>query len=463
MSGLLDAINVQAQSLDAQSTAINTVGKNLANVDNPDYAREVTNLTSTTDGGVIAGSVTDTRNSIIDSQISQSLSDQGSLSVQSDTASTLQSLLGESVNTSADSSTASGDTSASSSESGITTALDNFFNAFSSLSSDPTESSYAQTALSNAQTLASNINALSSNLSSTDAGISSEITSQTSQAQGLLTTIASLNSQIAKTEVGGGTAMDLINERQGDINTLSGLMNITVSSSAAGLGQVDITTIDAGANTVSLVTAGTVNGTLSYNSGTGTFTGGANGATLDVSSGSMAGYQTMRNTISGLSNKVDSLASQLEVQVQTANGGNPFFTLYFTLPTGATLPVTNMGVSNAVTADSLTTTGNNTISSAIAGLQNTTINALGGTFSDYYSNNVVTAIGTQVSNLNTQQETVKLVYNNLLSQQQSAEGVSTDEETANLMVYQRAYQGIANVISVMNTLLSTVVSGMGIG
>ena len=475
MSGLLESIGVQAQSLNAQSAAISVAGKNLSNSDDPNYAVETANLASTTDGGAMLTGVTDARSQIIDAQIAQSLSAQGSLNAQQNTASTIQSLLGEQINTAADSSTATGNTTSSSSESGLSTALSNFFNSFSQLSSDPSQTSYQQAAISSAQTLAGQLNGLSSSLSQESTSVGQEVNAETTQAQGLLQSIASLNGQIAKLEISNpGSALDLINSRQGDINTLSGLMNITVTNSPEGLGQVDIGSVDAGANPVPLVSDATVQGSLSYNSGTNSFTGGLGGTTLDITGGTMAGYQSMvGSTIPTLNTNLNNIANQLVTSVNavystgaTGSAGNFFAPAGTTAATIAVQPAI-VSAGTLVTGTS-GTSGDNSDALAIANLQTHSFasgggNTIQGTFGNYYNSNVVTAVGQQVSSLSTQQDTATLVYNNLMTQQQSVEGVSTDQQTSDLMIYQRAYQGIANVITVMNTLLNTVVTGLGIG
>jgi flagellar hook-associated protein 1 FlgK len=46
-------------------------------------------------------------------------------------------------------------------------------------------------------------------------------------------------------------------------------------------------------------------------------------------------------------------------------------------------------------------------------------------------------------------------------QRESMSGVSLDEEAAELMKFQRAYQASARVISIIDSMLDTVVNGMG--
>jgi len=54
-----------------------------------------------------------------------------------------------------------------------------------------------------------------------------------------------------------------------------------------------------------------------------------------------------------------------------------------------------------------------------------------------------------------QAQTDEIVRSNLESQQQSISGVSLDEEAINLLAYQRAYQGTARFLSVVDELMQT--------
>jgi flagellar hook-associated protein 1 FlgK len=55
------------------------------------------------------------------------------------------------------------------------------------------------------------------------------------------------------------------------------------------------------------------------------------------------------------------------------------------------------------------------------------------------------------------------VLNAVRGQRESMSGVSLDEEAAELMKFQRAYQASARVISIIDSMLDTVVNGMGRG
>lgn len=450
MSGLIGGIFNQTRSLAAQSTSLTIAGKNLANVNNPNYSRQRVNIASNT-GGVEVTNISQIRNRLVDTQILRELTRGSSLEAQRNIMGTLEALLGERVNSSNDPS-----------NTGLSAALDNFFNAFSALAANPTESAQKQNVLSSAQALVDQLNSLSRGINNIDSDIVSRINGQTSSAQQLLGDIANLNRDIAQIEVTNpGSALDLRDQRQAKIDQLSQYMNITVSDSAQGLGQVDISAASA-SGPISLVSAATVKGTLAY-TGTG-FTGGNPATALDVTGGSLAGYQSLRsNDIPSLLGGLNSIARQLVTSVNTAYGADFFRTdsgnvnLY---KTAGDIQLAPGLTASTLVAGTGTDAGANNIALAIAGIANTTFgstDSIQGTFADYY-NARITAVGQKVSSLENQQIGSELVRSMLEAQRQSESGVSMDEESSNLIAFQRAYQGNARVINIMDNMLEIAVN-----
>jgi len=456
MSGLIGSLIKQAQALNAQGMGLNIAGKNLANVNNEGYSRQRVNISTNSTGGTSVTSISASRNKLIDTQIMREIMKMGSNASQQGIANTLQSLLGEQVNTSADSTYKNP---------GFASALDNFFNSFSALAANPSEVAQKQKVLSAAQNLIDQLHGLSSNLSAVRTDVASQITAQTADAQGLLRDIAELNNQISKIEVSKpGSALDLRDQRQAKVESLAKLMNITVQESPLGLGQIQISAPTTTGSTV-LVDGNTVSGTLTY-TGTG-FTGGSPAATLSLTSGSLYGYQSiLSGAVTNLQTNLDNIAEQMVTSVNAAYGADFFRTdsgnaaLYKTagdIQLNPSLTVSNL--QTGTTADA----GDNSIAKAIANIANTTFtstDAIQGTFADYY-NSQVTSVGENISSLDNQQANSTLVYSMLVSQRQSESGVSTDEEMTNIMIFQRAYQGNARVINAMDTLLDTVVNNLG--
>ena len=102
--------------------------------------------------------------------------------------------------------------------------------------------------------------------------------------------------------------------------------------------------------------------------------------------------------------------------------------------------------------------GDNTVGKQIANLMNKNITALNSvTFNESYSNSVA-RFGQAISNVETQLEAQEAVQRLLEKQRDSVSGVSIDEEVSNLMMYQRAFQASARLITTMDTLLEDVLT-----
>jgi flagellar hook-associated protein 1 len=102
--------------------------------------------------------------------------------------------------------------------------------------------------------------------------------------------------------------------------------------------------------------------------------------------------------------------------------------------------------------------GSNGTALAIANLQNSDIDGLGGkSLSDYWKG-VVTDLAARTSAANGRGESTRLVRESLGAQIQSVSGVSIDEESINMMTFQRQFQAIARYIATIDQTLQTLIS-----
>ena len=85
------------------------------------------------------------------------------------------------------------------------------------------------------------------------------------------------------------------------------------------------------------------------------------------------------------------------------------------------------------------------------GQKSVSVNKLIGKGHDY-------AVAVSASSAETQAAGDALVRENLIAQRASVSGVSTDEESINLITFQRQYQGAARLISVADEMLQTLLS-----
>jgi flagellar hook-associated protein 1 FlgK len=120
-------------------------------------------------------------------------------------------------------------------------------------------------------------------------------------------------------------------------------------------------------------------------------------------------------------------------QIMTIDGQGVRLTV--AVPNGTSLQTALQGMSG----QSVTTQGNPT------------------TISNQYSQ-FVAALGVDSNTAQGQSTNESVLVNQLQTQQQSASGVSLDEETTNLIEYQRAYEAAAHVVSVMDSMLNTLIN-----
>jgi flagellar hook-associated protein 1 len=76
---------------------------------------------------------------------------------------------------------------------------------------------------------------------------------------------------------------------------------------------------------------------------------------------------------------------------------------------------------------------------------------------NYYSG-LVFKIGNDVSNAQTQQQSGSLILRQIQNLQGGVSGVDINEEAANLIRFQNAYQASAQISSVINSLLQTTIN-----
>jgi flagellar hook-associated protein 1 len=102
--------------------------------------------------------------------------------------------------------------------------------------------------------------------------------------------------------------------------------------------------------------------------------------------------------------------------------------------------------------------GSNGTAIAIANLQNQPIDGFGGKSMNDYWRNVVSDLAAKKSAAKAKGESTRLVRESLGAQIQSVSGVSIDEESINLLMFQRQFQAAARYIATIDQTLQTLLS-----
>jgi flagellar hook-associated protein 1 FlgK len=108
-------------------------------------------------------------------------------------------------------------------------------------------------------------------------------------------------------------------------------------------------------------------------------------------------------------------------------------------------------------------TGDNRNALAAANLQSTGVLSNGTTSVTGAVSAMITGIGSQAQQINTAQQAQTAVNTQALSQVQSVSGVNLDEEAANLLQWQQAYQAAAQALNIGNSLFATLLSAVNQG
>ena len=473
MSGLFGALSNGIKALNAQSRAVETAGRNLANVNNPNYARQrivygdrgtVQTPLGAQSLGIEAKQIQQLRDFLLDRQVVREVSLNASYETQQAAYQKAQAGLGQTIDRAGE--TAS--SGAAGSGSGIAESLSDFFNAFQSFAARPTDPGEKQTLIQKTGVLTDRIQITDSRLSEVQADLTYQAANDVADANRILSSIAELNAQIGRFEINApGTAVDLRDQRQAQLEELATKISFETEPDPAGSGQLNILARDAGGNPVVLVSLATVTGPLSISGAT--VSGGSPSTALNLTGGSIQGAIIARdNGVQELRDNLDALASQLVTSVNAAyspSGGN-FFD-----PAGVTAGTIGLAVGvNASTLKATTpagAAGDNDIAKAVANLANATFSISGGddidgSFSQHYATTVAN-FGQTLATTNARVTEQTNIETLVRGQRDGVSGVSMDEEMTDLMKYQRAFQASSRVIQVIDDLLDTIVNRLGIG
>ncbi len=472
MIGLFGTLDMGAQSLQAHQLGIEVTGHNLANVNNPAYARQRVTLTTSSpvssavgpEGtGVLALSIEQVRSPLLDHQIQSESSVSGYLEGRQNSLQTLQSVLGQEIDRQASGAAGSAAALGVGGQNGLAEDLADLFNSFQSLSTQPTSLVEREGLLSKAQQMSQRFNQLDQRLGELQSSLDETVQDDVDQANSLLASIADLNNRIVNSEIQDqGPANDLRDLRQSKLEALAKLINYDSAPNPTGAIDISIQGVHVISNiqvTDRLQTYAAGDGTLQIRSEQGqaplALTGGRIPGTMAARDGEVAGTRKDLNTLAA------SLIDQVNTIHSTGfdlNGGTG--EAFFTGTDAATIQVnaTLLQDASRVQASGVAgAAGDNQAALALAQLGDRPVAALGNqTFQQSYSRTVAQT-GQALQSVNSQAEDQSLVEQMLKAQRESVSGVSLDEEMTNMMIFQKAFAASARLVSTVDQLLDTVV------
>jgi flagellar hook-associated protein 1 FlgK len=445
---------IASQALDADQGALDATSNNIANQNTPGYSREIPVLTEadpTIEGNVTYGNGVDlqqiqsVRDQILQLQIGDQNQQQGSAQAQYNAMQQVQSLFSNPAQ-------------------GIGADFTAFFNSISQLSTDPANMADRQAVLTSAQNLAGDFHSTEQNLDSIQSGLNQTVGQTVTQINNLTQQIAKLNVQVGQMQKLGQDPGTLGDQETELIQQLSQLTNVNQIQTENGL------TLTTG-NGTPLVVAGE-SFALQTTSGPGgvtDITSQGQDITSSLQGGQLGGTLQSRDTaIPGILNQLDNLASQFASTFNAAQAkgydlnGNPG-QAFFSDTSGAGA-ASNLTVAisdpSLIAASSDGTAGSNGNVANLLAVQNQALSG-GDTPINTYAG-LVSLTGNLTAQAQAEAAASTSSLNQLNDQLGAVSGVNLDEETTNLMNYQRAYEAAARVVTTVDELTQSVLD-MGSG
>lgn len=454
MGSLTSSLWIAAQALGADQGALDATANNIANQNTPGYTREIAILTEaapTVEGNVTYGNgvelqqIQSVRDQILQLQISEQTQQQGSAQAQYTALQQLQ-------------------TSFSDPAVGIGADFTAFFASISSLSTDPTNIPNRQAVLSAAQNLAADFHSTAQNLNSIQSGLNQSVEQNVTQINTLTGQIAQLNLQVGQMQRLGKDPGTLGDQETQLIQQLSQLTNVNQIQTENGL------TLTTG-NGAPLVVGGQSFAlqTTTGAAGMADISSQGQDITSSLQGGQLGGNLQVRDkVVSGMLVQIDNLASQFSTSFNAAQAsgfdlkgaaGQALFS-----DTSGAGAASNLTVAisdpSLIAASSDGTPGSNGNLANLMAIENQALPS-GQSPLNVYAN-LVSQVGNFTDQAHAEVTASTASLNQLNDQLGTVSGVNLDEESTNLINFQRAYQAAARVITTVDELTTSVLD-MGSG
>jgi flagellar hook-associated protein 1 FlgK len=453
MSSLFGSLSIALRALLAQQGGLEVTSNNIANVNTPGFSRQRAVLRQDPPvlfgdmqlgTGVRLDQVLSIRDRILELRIHQERQQEADREAFLGAARQIEALFNEAQGA------------------GLGDALTAFFNSLTQLSANPTSIPLRQGVLTAATNLANAFRKVARDLATLQGNLDRSVVQSAGEINELTAEIAELNKEVSARVGIGVDPGEFADRRELLIRELAARVDISVID--AGKGSVTITTSGGAALVVAdrnIPVQALVNPLTGRNN---IFSQGSD-ITATITSGALSGLLEARDRlIPGLLADLDTLAADVSTSF------NAQHRLGFDLNGAAGVdffaPVAGSGAASgfavAITDPRLLagssdgapgSSGNLT---ALAALRDLAIVA-GQKPADFYSN-VVFRLGNSIANAEAELEGQALVLRQLENQRGAVSAVSLDEEAANLLRFQRAFEAAARVVAVVDEMTGVAIN-----
>lgn len=482
MTSTFHGLELGKRALFAQQAALSTTGHNIANANTTGYTRQraemqatnalpapgISNDTSPAQlgTGVEVTEIARLRESYLDVQYRDESKNSGYWTAVSDTYSKIEELLNEP------------------SDNGLANTMDTFWQGWEELSKNPDSAAARAVVRQNGVAVAESFNQISSSLDQMQTDLKNVIETKVSEVNSLAKQISSLNDQISRLVANDYQPNDLYDQRDVLLDQLSKIVPIKTVQNTNGM--VDVSVGSGGV----LVTGHTANSlSIGYDSSSGLvdpaqITIGGSKVTMDSGElmGNIDSYGIEGDTDSIIPNlraKLDDLVNTFSAKINEIHNsglnldniknGTTDTVDFFQGSSMKDIAVNDAIMNNldliaAANPESSgsSSTGNGGNALDIANIKFLDLQFSGSTSSadDFYQN-IIAQVGVNSQQATRLKDNSDVIIQQVDNRRQSISGVSIDEETANMIKFQQAYNAAARVVSVMDECLDKIINGMG--
>ncbi|MBI2502351.1 MAG: flagellar hook-associated protein FlgK [Candidatus Latescibacteria bacterium] len=463
-------LEIGRRALQAQQAALNLTSNNVANANTTGYSRRRAGMESVEGGavsqvgnGVEVARVERLRSRFLDAQARAENQMKGRWEELEQTLGGLESIFNE---TAGAGSSEAGTVFNEPAGAGLSGSLSRFWNAWQDLANVP-ESGAARAAVrQEAEFMTNTLHQSHLRLQESRAQLDDEVVGEVAVINGIVDRLASINAQIPRASFGKGGLADLEDQRDQLLDELSQKVDIAVIEQDNGQVSVLLSghNLVAGASAVHL-------GTRQVNSGTGS---GAQVVFADddtlaqVRAGRLSGLMEARDRlIPDFSDRLDELAGGLVEQINVLhragtglNGGAGvnFFDPQHLTAANITLDEAIRSDLNNIAASQDGNNGDNGVALQISALRNKRFMAGGTDTVEGFYFTLLGEVGSRSKEAQTMAENHRLFSTQIENRRQSIRGVSLNDEGAQLVLFQRAYQAAARTVSMIDDLMETTIN-----
>jgi flagellar hook-associated protein 1 len=359
---------------------------------------------------------------------------------------------------------------------GLNRLMSRLFNEFRKLANDPDNEAVRQSVREASQSVVNDFKRLRKEVDEVRRHIDSRLEGAVREVNSLAVQLKDINIKIKVQEAGGAPAADLQDKRDNMLRQLASYMDCAMHKDGDGNYAVDIRGVGplvVGPNAeqfevyrspadgegksegaLDLKTSANARGIVTHQ-----LKGGKMGALLDVRD----------NTLSTILNRLDEMAYNLSDSINQIHSQG--FTRFGTQGTNFFKPLAQReraaefidlsdevksSVNHIAAASIPDAPGDNRIAIAIAGLQSMKMMNEGRATADDFYNSIVSDVGVASAKNRNDLNQHKDIQTQLNKIRDNISGVSIDEETANLMQYQHAFDASAKIIAVADECMKTV-------